>query len=126
MSKGGRATATADDRFGRESCVSRVPTKCRGAWRSFPLEPAGYATGRGGDWLVIGFSPRAQNLTVYITSGFAKSKPLLGKLGKHSTAKSCLYLRRLADVDLVVLEKIVKHGGKPKRGRSSEAMASAR
>jgi hypothetical protein len=69
-----------------------------------------YASGREGDWLLTGFSPRAQNLTVYVMTGFAKQKPLLAKLGKHSTAKSCLYIRRLADVDAAILERIVEQG----------------
>jgi len=69
-----------------------------------------YASGREGDWLLTGFSPRAANLTVYIMAGFGKLKPLLEKLGKHSTAKSCLYIRRLADVDAAILERIVKQG----------------
>ena len=67
-----------------------------------------YASGREGDWPLVGFSPRKQNLTLYIMSGFEQYDQLLQRLGKHSTAKSCLYIKRLADVDLAVLRELVK------------------
>ena len=66
-----------------------------------------YASGRGGDWPIIGLSPRKQNLTLYIMPGFAEFGDLLEKLGKHSTGKACLYIKRLADIDMDVLKKIV-------------------
>lgn len=69
-----------------------------------------YASGREGDWLVTGFSPRAQNLTLYLMAGFGKLKDKLKRLGKHQTSKSCLLIKRLADVDLAVLESIVAQG----------------
>jgi hypothetical protein len=69
-----------------------------------------YATGRSGDTLVTGFSPRSQNLTVYVMTGFAKLQSLLAKLGKHSTGKSCLYIKRLSDIDPAVLETIIAQG----------------
>ncbi len=61
-----------------------------------------------GDWPLIGFSPRKQNLTLYIISGFYKQKDLLEKLGKHKTSVGCLYINKLADVDMKVLSEIVK------------------
>jgi hypothetical protein len=67
-----------------------------------------YASGREADWMLVGFSPRKQNLTLYIMSGFEQYDQLLQRLGKHSTAKSCLYIKRLADVDLAVLRELVK------------------
>lgn len=67
-----------------------------------------YASGREGDWFLVGFSPRKQNLTLYIMSGFSKYDDLLDKLGKHRTGKSCLYLNRLDDVDRKVLRRLVK------------------
>lgn len=67
-----------------------------------------YASGREGDWFLTGFSPRKQNLTIYLISGFAGYESLLKKLGKFKTGKSCLYIYRLADVDLSVLEELVK------------------
>jgi hypothetical protein len=66
-----------------------------------------YASGREGDWMAIGFSPRKANLTLYIMDGFKEHQALLAKLGKFKTGKSCLYIKRLSDVDLKVLEKMV-------------------
>lgn len=67
-----------------------------------------YETGREGDWFLTGFSPRKQSLTLYIMSGFAAYDDLLGKLGKHKTGKSCLYVNKLDDIDLTVLRRLVK------------------
>lgn len=67
-----------------------------------------YASGREGDWMITGFSPRKQNLTIYIMPGFSEFAGLLGRLGKHKTSKSCLYLNKLADVDLEVLAELVR------------------
>jgi len=66
-----------------------------------------YASGREGDWPIVGYSPRKQNLSVYIMSGFSGSEKLLAKLGKHKTGKSCLYIKRLADVDESVLRQLI-------------------
>ena len=66
-----------------------------------------YESGREGDWPIIGLSPRKQNLTLYIMPGFAEFSDLLAKLGPHTTGKSCLYVKRLADVDMAILKKIV-------------------
>lgn len=66
-----------------------------------------YASGREGDWPVVGFSPRKGNTTVYIMTGFARYGELLRKLGKHKTSVSCLYIRSLEDVDMKVLKRIV-------------------
>lgn len=61
-----------------------------------------------GDWPLIGFSPRKQNLTLYVMSGFAEQTALLKKLGKHKKSVGCLYLNKLEDVDLSVLKQIIK------------------
>ena len=61
-----------------------------------------------GDWMLTGFSPRKQNLTIYIMPGFADYQDLLKDLGKHKTSVGCLYINKLADVDLVVLEKLIE------------------
>jgi hypothetical protein len=71
-----------------------------------------YASGREGDWPLTGFSPRKQDLTLYIMEGFARHGALLRRLGKHRTGKSCLYLKKLADVDLSVLETLVRESVK--------------
>ena len=67
-----------------------------------------YASGREGDWFLTGFSPRKQNLTLYIMADFDGYDQLLSKLGKHSTGKSCLYIKKMDDVDTDVLEELVK------------------
>jgi hypothetical protein len=67
-----------------------------------------YASGREGDWFLTGFAPRKQNLTLYIMSGFEKYSALLKKLGKHKIAKSCLYVKRLDDVDMDVLTQLIE------------------
>ncbi len=66
-----------------------------------------YDSGREGDWFLTGFSPRKDNLTLYIMAGFDRYEALLDKLGKHKTGKSCLYVKRLADVDDTVLQELV-------------------
>lgn len=66
------------------------------------------ATGREGDWMKIGLSPRKQNLTLYFMDGFSEYSDLLDNLGKHSTAKSCLYIKNLEDIDLDILRKMIK------------------
>lgn len=66
-----------------------------------------YASGREGDWFVTGFSPRKQNLSLYIMPGFKRYKNLMSKLGKYKTGKSCLYIKRLSDVDENVLRKLI-------------------
>jgi hypothetical protein len=67
-----------------------------------------YASGRELDWFPIGFSPRKQNLVLYLLSGFQQQADLLAKLGKYKTGKGCLYVNRLADIDLDTLREILK------------------
>jgi len=67
-----------------------------------------YDSGREGDWFITGFSPRKQNLTIYIMPGFDKYDSLMKKLGKHKTGKSCLYISKLEDVDTKVLKELIK------------------
>jgi hypothetical protein len=66
-----------------------------------------YESGREGDSPIVGFSPRKAALVLYIMTGFRAAEPLLAKLGKHTTGKSCLYVKRLADVDLGTLRQLV-------------------
>ena len=67
-----------------------------------------YASGREGDFFMTGVSPRARNLAIYIMPGFDGLKTQLGKLGKHSTGRSCLYINRLSDVDSDVLYDLIE------------------
>ena len=66
-----------------------------------------YDSGREGDALMTGFSPRKANLAVYLMDGFSDKQSLLAKLGKHKTGSSCLYINKLADVDEDVLCKLI-------------------
>jgi hypothetical protein len=75
-----------------------------------------YDSGREGEWFLAGFSPRKSDLTLYIMSGLGPHAALLGRLGKHKTGKSCLYLKRLADVDLDVLRELIERGAKAPMG----------
>jgi hypothetical protein len=90
--------------------------------------PAVRATGRRSAWDRYGLprglpgpacsSPRRQNLTVYVSRALPEQDELLGRLGKHTTSKSCLYLRRLADVDVGVLRAIIANGFAEVNGRT--------
>lgn len=61
-----------------------------------------------GDWMLTGFSPRKQNLTLYVMSGFAEQVALLKKLGKHKKSVGCLYINKLEDINLTILKQIIK------------------
>ncbi len=74
----------------------------------FGLYQYKYTSGREGEWMICGFSPRKQNLTLYIMSGFTKYQALMQKLGKHKTGKSCLYINKIEDVNQEVLAELVK------------------
>ncbi len=66
-----------------------------------------YASGREGDWFLTGFAPRKQSLSLYIMSGFDNYDELMHKLGKHTTGKSCLYIKKLEDVDPNILRQLI-------------------
>lgn len=80
-----------------------------------------YATGREGDAPAVGLSPRKQALTLYVSAGLDGHADLLSRLGPHRTGKSCLYLKRLADVDLSVLKELVTRGFRHLDGRSVDS-----
>lgn len=67
-----------------------------------------YASGQEGDWPPVAFSPRKQNLTIYLMSSFEGREDLLQKLGRHKTGKGCLYIKKLEDIDLDVLKALVE------------------
>ncbi len=71
-----------------------------------------YESGREGDMMQIGFSPRKQNITLYIMLGADLENPLLKKLGKHTRGKGCLYIKKLADVDKKVLQELINESSK--------------
>ena len=66
-----------------------------------------YATGRELDWMLVAFAPRKNNITLYIMSGFERHDELMAKLGKHSHGKGCLHIKRLSDVHLPTLQKLI-------------------
>jgi hypothetical protein len=74
-----------------------------------------YANGSVADWPIVGFSPRKQDLTLYVGRG--QSDTLLSALGKHKMSGSCLHIKRLSDVDLAVLKKLVSASVKEKKRR---------
>lgn len=110
------------DEARREDCLTlmRIMRQATGAepmmWGSsivgFGSYHYKYASGREGDWFLTGFAPRKRDLTIYIMSGFENYEVLLDKLGKHKRAKSCLYIKHLADLDLRVLRKLVSESVK--------------
>ena len=66
-----------------------------------------YDSGREGEFMITGFAPRKEALTIYIMPGFSRYDALMARLGRYRTGKSCLYLRRLADVDEAVLQQLI-------------------
>ena len=75
-----------------------------------------YKSGREGDWFLTGFSPRKQNLTLYLMGGLSRHAESLAQLGKHKIGKGCLYINSLEEVNLEVLESLIQ--------QSVEAMQS--
>jgi len=67
-----------------------------------------YASGHEGDWPIAAFSPRKKDLTIYLLPGPSQFPELMAKLGKHSTGKSCLYIKRLSDVHVPTLKKLIR------------------
>lgn len=69
-----------------------------------------YASGREGDFLATGFSPRKASLSIYIMPGYQDYSQILSRLGKHKLGKSCLYVNKLADIDMDVLGELIREG----------------
>lgn len=67
-----------------------------------------YKSGREGEWMLTGFSPRKQSVTVYIMSGFSKYENILKDLGIFKTGKSCLYIKKEEDIDFIKLRELIK------------------
>jgi Domain of unknown function (DU1801) len=109
--------AAIPDESRREDCVTvaRLMREATGAeprmWGTsivgFGSHRYRYESGREGDWFVIGFAPRKQDLTLYLTYGFDRHPALMKKLGRHKAGRACLHIRRLSDVDLEVLKKLI-------------------
>jgi hypothetical protein len=69
-----------------------------------------YASGRTGDWPVVGFSPRKASLVLYVSRDFQGADELLARLGRHEVSQACLYVKRLSDLDLDVLRELITRG----------------
>ena len=67
-----------------------------------------YASGKEGDWMRIAFSPRKQNIVLYLMNGADKEHEILSRIGKYKTGKSCFYINKLTDVDRNVLKELIK------------------
>jgi len=112
----GFLAAIEDDQIRKDcktiSAIMQKATKARPAmWGSrlvgFGTVRMKYASGRELDWMLTAFAPRKQNITLYITSGFAAHAALMAKLGKHSGGEGCLHIKRLSDVDVPTLTKLI-------------------
>lgn len=77
-----------------------------------------YASGREGDWPAVAFSPRKAALTLYLSEGFDDHRDLMARLGKHTTSKACLYLKRLSDVDQEALKELVEQSFRDLDGKT--------
>ncbi|MGV3523059.1 MAG: DUF1801 domain-containing protein [Candidatus Sericytochromatia bacterium] len=98
-----------------QTATGHPPVMWGDAIVGFGLRPLTYASGRQLDWMEVGFAPRKSNISLYIVDGFSAYAELLGRLGKHSTGKSCLYIKRLSDVDTQVLQTLIEHSLKTLR-----------
>jgi hypothetical protein len=85
-----------------------------------------YESGRSGSWMICGFSPRKQNLTIYIMSGFTGYPDLMNRLGKYKTGKSCLYIKSLADVDRRILAELINESVKYRARNTIPPIAQGR
>ena len=74
-----------------------------------------YASGKESNWMLIAFSPRKQNIVLYLMLGNNRQEHLLAKLGKHTSSKGCLYIKRLSDIHLPALKKLVAAAVKERR-----------
>ncbi len=90
-----------------QKATGEAPTMWGEAIVGFGLHRQTYANGTTGDWPVVAFSPRKNDLTLYLKPEFEEREALLAKLGRHKLGKSCLYLKRLSDVDVSVLEDLI-------------------
>ncbi len=99
------------DAFAIEKIMARITGQPARMWGmslvGFGQYHYRYESGREGDYFRTGFSPRKQNLVIYLMPGYADYSSYLNRLGKHNTGKSCLYINKLSDVDLAVLEELI-------------------
>jgi hypothetical protein len=119
--------ATDGDRRRDSTAIVRMMQKASGAkgvmWGrgivGFGARAIAYADGRTADWPIIAFSPRKQDLTLYVGRRFEGADTLLPKLGKHKMSGGCLHIKRLSDVDMAVLSKVIAGSVKAGTKKSS-------
>jgi hypothetical protein len=109
--------STVEDEQKRDDCYALIkmiqkatgekPSMWGAAIIGFGKYHLKYESGRELDWFQVGFSPRKQNLTIYILPGFAEENALLKKLGKYKTGKGCLYIKKLSDVNTEILQQLL-------------------
>ena len=90
-----------------ETATKAKPRMWGSAIVGFGSYPLKYADGREADWPITSFSPRKANITLYIMAGFEGYDELLAQLGKHDCGKSCLYIKRLSDIHVPTLKKLI-------------------
>jgi hypothetical protein len=93
-----------------EQVTGQVPVMWGSAIVGFGQYRYHYASGRQGDWPAVGFSPRKQNLVVYLAEGFDDHADLIARLGPVTTSKACLYVKKLGDVDTAALRELISSG----------------
>jgi hypothetical protein len=86
------------------------PVLWRGGMLGYGTYDYTYASGRSGNFLATGFAPRKARLSIYVMPGYSDFGPILTRLGKHAKGKSCLYLNKLAEADMEVLEELIRAG----------------
>ena len=97
--------------------TEKEPEMWGGSIIGFDTYNATYASGREVSWPIVGFSPRKQSLTLYIMPGFDRYEDLMQKLGKYKTGKSCLYIKKLEDVEESILKELIQESVKYMRAK---------
>ena len=108
-----------------ERVTGQAPVMWGGAIVGFGHYHYRYDSGREGDAPLLGFSPRKGDISLYLSCDLEAQEALLARLGRHKTGKSCLYLRKLADIDLAVLEELVRDAAAGTLARHGAGRASA-
>jgi len=102
-----------------KAITGKKPTMWGSSIVGFDTYDYTYASGRSGTWFIVGFSPRKQNITIYIMPGYKDYGTLLDKLGPHKIGKSCIYIKSLEHIHLPTLKKIITSGYKDMKEKYS-------
>jgi hypothetical protein len=105
---------------GMMTCATGAPPVMWGdAIVGFGIQHLKYESGRELEWMLMGFSPRKTDISFYLSPGANSFPDLLKKLGKHKMGKSCLYVRKLADINIAVLQEILNQSAHAAMGKTS-------